>query len=102
MAEVKPRNPVPRKHHHSSRKAEFPSQTGRSSCAHRGQGVSNWLDSKGKKRALLGHGSIIQRKRSAESALTCKDTIVLEKSSSRQPDVQGLSVCPEAGVEHEV
>lgn len=62
MAEVKPRNPVPRKHHHSSRKAEFSSQTGRNSCAHRVQGVSNWLDSKGKKRALLGHGSLIQRR----------------------------------------
>lgn len=37
-----------------------------------------------------------------QSALTCKYTIILEKSSSRQPDVQGLSVCPEAEVEHEV
>lgn len=52
MAEVKPRNPVPRKHHHSSRKAEFPSQTGRNSCAHRVQGVSNWLDSKREEKGI--------------------------------------------------
>lgn len=65
MAEVKPRNPVPRKHHHSNRKAEFPSQTGRNSCAHRVQGVSNWLDSKREEKGITRTWLANTEKRSA-------------------------------------
>lgn len=65
MAEVKPRNPVPRKHQ------EFSSQTGRNSCAHRVQGVSNWLDSKREEKGITGTWLANTEKRGQQwSALT--------------------------------
>jgi hypothetical protein len=78
MAEGKPRNPVPKKLQHSSKKA------GSSSCVHRVQCVeqlAGFQDGR-KKGHYWDSASLLQ-----EREFRLRNAVILGKASSRQPDV---------------